>query len=84
MWLLLNFSYCLFLELLKASCKWLWNSVPDLLLLEVYSGDQLIESFKRLKTFNFSITTKINNTGWRCDEGKFVEHVEITFENKIT
>jgi len=78
------FLFTLLLELLAAGCKWLWNSVPGLILLEVYSGDQQIKSFKKRGNLNSSIITKINSTHWRCEDSSFVEHVEVTFENKIT
>ncbi|KAE9536615.1 hypothetical protein AGLY_007017 [Aphis glycines] len=71
-------------ELLTAGCKWLWSSVPGLILLEVYLGDQLIKSFKKRGNLYSSIITKINSTQWRCDNSSFVEHVEVNFENKIT
>ncbi|XP_022164127.1 probable G-protein coupled receptor CG31760 isoform X2 [Myzus persicae] len=71
-------------ELLAAGCKWLWNSVPGMILLEVYSGDQQIKSFKKQGNLYSSIISKINSTHWRCEDSSFVEHVEITFENKIT
>ncbi|XP_025422700.1 probable G-protein coupled receptor CG31760 isoform X2 [Sipha flava] len=71
-------------ELLMAGCKWLWDSVPGLILLEVYSGDQPIKTYKKPGNVYSSVKTKTNSTHWRCDESSFVEHVEITFENKIT
>ncbi|XP_060839071.1 probable G-protein coupled receptor CG31760 isoform X2 [Rhopalosiphum padi] len=71
-------------ELLIAGCKWLWNSVPGLILLEVYSGDQQIKSFKKRGNLYSSILTKVNSTHWRCDDNSFVEHVEVNFENEIT
>lgn len=77
-------TYNFRLELLAAGCKWLWSSVPGLMLLEVYSGDQQIKSFKKPGSQYSSIITKINSTRWKCDATSFVEHVEITFENKIT
>lgn len=72
------------IELLVAGCEWLWNSVPGLILLDVYSGEQQIKSFKKPGNVYSSIKTKTNSTHWRCEESSFVEHVEVAFENKIT
>lgn len=69
--------------MLAAGCKWLWNSVPGLILLEVYSGEQQIKSYKKSINSYYSLITKANYTYWMCSESSFVEHVEVTLENKI-
>lgn len=80
----LNLFWFACVELLEAGCRWLWNSVTGLILVELYSGNQRIKSYKKPGNVYSSTVSKTNSTHWRCDKSSFVEHVEVTFDNKMT
>lgn len=90
MWLFVSiiwinyYIYCRFSEMLAAGCEWLFNSVPGLILLEVYTGDQKIMGYKKPENIYASVKNEINNTHYRCDGDIFVEHLEVSFKNRIT